>query len=143
MSNPHFMKAVAEFQHDPRGAMQKYQDNPEVRKGGGTSPSVTLFDDRLCCLLQMQSFLRDFCGLMGEHFAKLGDAQGSGAGATGASTPKPPPAKTPVTLIRPPEAAADIRPAPSPEDEKVRRALSNPEGAGGWLGLSVALVTQL
>lgn len=42
LTDPTFMSAVAEFQTNPTGAMVKYADNPE-----------------------MQSFLKEFCGIMG------------------------------------------------------------------------------
>lgn len=44
LSNPMFMQAMNEFQSNPTDAMEKYQNNQEV-----------------------QSFLREFCGLMGKY----------------------------------------------------------------------------
>ncbi len=43
MNDPSFMQAMAEFQTNPQAAQQKYKDNKE-----------------------MQTFLKEFCGLMGE-----------------------------------------------------------------------------
>ncbi|RUS90601.1 hypothetical protein EGW08_001598 [Elysia chlorotica] len=45
-----FMQALEEFQKDPEGAMQKYKGNEDVEK-----------------------FLLDFCGLLGDHFTSMGD----------------------------------------------------------------------
>ncbi|KAK7485196.1 hypothetical protein BaRGS_00023606 [Batillaria attramentaria] len=54
MKDPRFMQAIAEFQTNPQTAMAKYQSNPEV-----------------------QRFLKEFCGILGEHFTTLGDKDGS------------------------------------------------------------------
>ncbi|ESO85762.1 hypothetical protein LOTGIDRAFT_204592 [Lottia gigantea] len=50
LSNPQFSAAIAEFQHNPEGAMKKYADNAE-----------------------MQKFLKEFCGVMGNHFSQLAE----------------------------------------------------------------------
>ena len=44
MTDPQFMQAIAEFQTNPTGAMQKYQNNKEI-----------------------MSFLQAFCGIMGSY----------------------------------------------------------------------------
>ncbi|CAG5132590.1 unnamed protein product [Candidula unifasciata] len=53
-ADPHFMKALEEFQTNPVAAMEKYKGNKEVEK-----------------------FLMEFCGLLGDHFTKLGDGSAS------------------------------------------------------------------
>ena len=45
LSDPQFMQAIAEFQTNPTGAMQKYQNNKEI-----------------------MSFLQSFCGIMGNFY---------------------------------------------------------------------------
>ncbi|KAI0210987.1 hypothetical protein LSAT2_004218 [Lamellibrachia satsuma] len=52
LTNPGFAQALNEFQANPQAAMAKYGNNPE-----------------------MQAFLMEFCGLLGDHFTKLGDMQ--------------------------------------------------------------------
>ncbi|KAL5010187.1 hypothetical protein ScPMuIL_012492 [Solemya velum] len=57
LADPSFMQAISEFQSNPKAAMTKYANNPE-----------------------MQKFLQEFCGIMGEHFTNLSskeDAQNS------------------------------------------------------------------
>ncbi|XP_076445689.1 uncharacterized protein LOC143283369 [Babylonia areolata] len=54
LGDPRFMQAVTEFQTNPKAAMMKYQSNAE-----------------------MQQFLKEFCGILGEHFISLGDKQDS------------------------------------------------------------------
>ncbi|XP_064628868.1 uncharacterized protein LOC135488262 isoform X2 [Lineus longissimus] len=49
LADPRFSQALAEFQTNPQGAQLKYADNPEV-----------------------QLFFKDFCGLLGDHFSKIG-----------------------------------------------------------------------
>ncbi|KAH9499053.1 hypothetical protein Btru_005555 [Bulinus truncatus] len=48
-ADPHFMKALQEFQTNPQAAMEKYKSNKEVER-----------------------FLMEFCGLLGDHFSNLG-----------------------------------------------------------------------
>mmetsp|Transcript_15915 Transcript_15915/g.22671 ORF Transcript_15915/g.22671 Transcript_15915/m.22671 type:complete len:262 (+) Transcript_15915:483-1268(+) len=48
MSNPKFTAALEAMQRDPKGAMEKFRDHPDVME-----------------------FLKEFCGVMGEHFMKL------------------------------------------------------------------------
>jgi len=52
LSNPRFSAAIQELQTNPKLAMEKYKNDKPV------------FD-----------FLNEFCGVMGEHFAKLGEEQ--------------------------------------------------------------------
>ena len=52
LQNPTFSAAIQELQADPKKAMEKYRNNKAI------------FD-----------FLNEFCGVMGDHFAKLGEEQ--------------------------------------------------------------------
>ncbi|XP_064617638.1 uncharacterized protein LOC135481841 isoform X1 [Liolophura sinensis] len=52
LTDPVFVQAIGEFQSDPQGAMLKYQNNSEIQK-----------------------FFKDFCGIIGDHFTKLGNKQ--------------------------------------------------------------------
>ncbi|XP_005100058.1 uncharacterized protein LOC101846737 [Aplysia californica] len=50
-TDPHFMKALEEFQTNPQAALEKYKSNKEVEK-----------------------FLLEFCGLIGDHFTHMGSS---------------------------------------------------------------------
>eukprot|EP00041_Stephanoeca_diplocostata_P013190 m.230211 g.230211 ORF g.230211 m.230211 type:complete len:185 (+) comp19254_c1_seq12:117-671(+) len=53
MSNPQFATALTEFEKNPKGAMQKYGDNP-----------------------QMAEFFKSFCDIMGNHLTGISDVNG-------------------------------------------------------------------
>ncbi|KAK6171508.1 hypothetical protein SNE40_019684 [Patella caerulea] len=55
LSNPEFAKAITEFQTNPQAAMMKYANNSE-----------------------MQNFLKEFCGIMGDHFSSFAEKQPNG-----------------------------------------------------------------
>ncbi|GFS12366.1 phosphatidylinositol 3-kinase vps34 [Elysia marginata] len=74
-----FMQALEEFQKDPEGAMQKYKGNQEVEK-----------------------FLQEFCGLLGDHFTSLGDGSAQPKPETGSSqSSQPVPVKSPKNSSSP------------------------------------------
>ena len=52
MRNPKFAAALLALQKDPRVAMARFANHPEIG-----------------------DFLREFCGVMGQHFTELGEAQ--------------------------------------------------------------------
>jgi len=52
MTNPNYMLAFKEFQENPKSAMLKYRSNKDI-----------------------QSFLTEFCSILGQHFTKLGEEQ--------------------------------------------------------------------
>eukprot|EP00041_Stephanoeca_diplocostata_P013191 m.230233 g.230233 ORF g.230233 m.230233 type:complete len:259 (+) comp19254_c1_seq16:732-1508(+) len=53
MSNPQFATALTEFEKNPKGAMLKYGDNP-----------------------QMAEFFKSFCDIMGNHLTGISDVNG-------------------------------------------------------------------
>ncbi|CAL1537381.1 unnamed protein product [Lymnaea stagnalis] len=66
-ADPHFMKALQEFQTSPQAAMEKYKSNKEVEK-----------------------FLLDFCALLGDHFTTLGSPTADSAGSQNLNATQPP-----------------------------------------------------
>jgi len=52
LSNPKFAAALEALQKNPRMAMKKFQNHPEI-----------------------MDYLHEFCGVLGEHFTKLGEEQ--------------------------------------------------------------------
>ncbi|XP_052808084.1 uncharacterized protein LOC128236967 [Mya arenaria] len=105
-----FVQAIGEFQRDPKTAMTKYGNNPEV-----------------------QEFFQDFCGLMGDHFNKLGDKV-PGGGTSGSSIPQKTSAPGPVQT-RTQRGGADLAVhsstdphQPTAQDEaKMQDILADPE----------------
>lgn len=102
LNDPQFVQAINEFQTNPQAAMAKYQSSPEV-----------------------QDFLKEFCGVMGEHFAALGDKEGK-------PTTRPTPTQTGPKIT---EVTEEDRQAASmfgqqgmqvPVDPQVRQILSDP-----------------
>lgn len=68
LRNPKFAAALEAMQRDPKAAMTRFRDHPEII-----------------------DFLQEFCGIMGQHFTKLGKEQdkmnGKGKGAADVSKP--------------------------------------------------------
>lgn len=60
LENPNAMRAIAEFQKDPKAAAKKYEGTPEVMQ-----------------------FFKDFCEIMGTHLNGLADKQDSAKGSGG------------------------------------------------------------
>jgi len=52
LSNPKFKAALEALQANPREAMKRFKDHPEIL-----------------------DYIKEFCGVMGEHFMKLGEVQ--------------------------------------------------------------------
>ncbi|XP_025098824.1 uncharacterized protein LOC112566709 [Pomacea canaliculata] len=59
LSDPHFMQAITDFQKNPQAAITKYQSNTEV-----------------------WSLLKEFSGILGQHFMELGEKQDMAGGTT-------------------------------------------------------------
>jgi hypothetical protein len=57
MANPKFSAALQEMQHNPKAALKKYSLD-----GDNSNPEIW-------------DFLHEFCGVMGEHFTAMGEAQ--------------------------------------------------------------------
>ncbi|OWF38905.1 uncharacterized protein LOC110465696 [Mizuhopecten yessoensis] len=105
LQDPTFARALTEFQTNPQAAALKYQNNPEF-----------------------QETFQDFCGIMGDHFGKMGE------NSPGAGAPIPPP-KVQELHTKTPGGGADLSVRsstnpnqPTAEDErKMQDILSNPE----------------
>ncbi|XP_033740783.1 uncharacterized protein LOC117327761 [Pecten maximus] len=103
LQDPTFARALAEFQTNPQAAALKYQNNPEF-----------------------QDTFKDFCGIMGDHFNKMGE--------TSPSAPNPPP-KVQEVHTKTPGGGADlsVRSSTNPnqptadDERKMQEILSNPE----------------
>ncbi|GFO03477.1 hypothetical protein PoB_002998200 [Plakobranchus ocellatus] len=94
-ADPRFMQALEEFQKDPTAAMAKYKGNQEV-----------------------ETFLQQFCGLLGDHFTSLGDSssqQNSNSKASASTSSQP---------HRQPQAAP-FRAAATPSTPKITEILDN------------------
>ncbi|XP_060067681.1 uncharacterized protein LOC132547893 [Ylistrum balloti] len=103
LQDPAFARALAEFQTNPQAAAIKYQNNPEF-----------------------QETFKDFCGLMGNHFSKMGE--------NSPTVPNPPP-KVQEIHTKTPGGGADlsVRSSTNPnqptaaDEKKMQEILSNPE----------------
>ncbi|ELU12371.1 hypothetical protein CAPTEDRAFT_228977 [Capitella teleta] len=95
LMDPTFMQAVTEFQTNPQAAMLKYQNNPE-----------------------MQSFIRDFCRIMGNHLSNL----------PGNSTDQPPPiAVSDSTAEISVASSTNPKQATAEDERRMQDILANPE----------------
>ncbi|XP_055955176.1 uncharacterized protein LOC126812543 isoform X2 [Patella vulgata] len=101
LSNPEFAKAITEFQTNPQAAMMKYANNSE-----------------------MQNFLKEFCGIMGDHFSSFSEKQGNGVTSGSNMIPS---IRTKETLPENEIQLSQISPQISNEDEnKIQDILSSP-----------------
>ncbi|KAL8559512.1 hypothetical protein ACOMHN_037176 [Nucella lapillus] len=100
LGDPRFMQAVTEFQADPKAAMMKYQDSPE-----------------------MQQFLKEFCGILGDHFSSMGKKEdGETQAQRPANTTSTGPRITELTdKDRSPSQGSDV-----PVDPHVQQILADP-----------------
>ncbi|KNC50557.1 uncharacterized protein AMSG_00718 [Thecamonas trahens ATCC 50062] len=99
LTNPAFMEALSEFQTSPQAAMAKYAHDPAV-----------------------QTFLRKFAGLLGEHFEALGKAEADAAAAAAASGSGQEPLIQTVE-----EREADEAARAAVQDPAVREAMMDPK----------------
>ncbi|XP_055888153.1 uncharacterized protein LOC106061145 isoform X1 [Biomphalaria glabrata] len=77
-ADPHFMNALQEFQTNPQAAMEKYKSNKEVEK-----------------------FLMEFCGLLGDHFTKIGDSVSNLSSSESSYKPPAPVTSTISSKVKP------------------------------------------
>jgi len=119
MRNPKFAAAMEAMQNDPLTAMERFRDHPEI-----------------------SDFLREYCGVLGEHFTELGKKQEEEA-AVKAKTDIGPIAEVAMRreqerLVR---GEADVPMSPS-EEEMMQKIVSDPEMAQILMDPAMQIIMQ-